>query len=70
MRDWTKFENAEFYRVMEEMSRDEAHKAAVYAMNTLLLHKGIYSPAEFETRVIEYAKKHRKSESHREASPK
>jgi hypothetical protein len=33
---------------LEILSRDEAFKATVSAMNTLLLAKGVYAPEEFE----------------------
>ncbi len=32
-----------FEEAMRLASRDEAFKATIYAMNTLLIHKGIYS---------------------------
>jgi len=31
--------------------------ASVYAMNTLLIEKGVYSKAEFEARFVEWMKK-------------
>jgi hypothetical protein len=37
-----------FDEAMERLSRDERFRATVYAMNTLLVQKGIYSPEEFE----------------------
>ena len=42
---------------MQRASRDEAFKAAVYAMNTLLIHKGIYTQEEFEQLFVEWVKK-------------
>ncbi|MGH9815008.1 MAG: hypothetical protein ACRD6I_02925 [Candidatus Acidiferrales bacterium] len=41
-------------------SRDEAFKATIYAMNTLLIHKGIYSKAEFESLFVEWISKEQK----------
>jgi hypothetical protein len=38
-------------------SRDERFMAAVYAMNTLLIHKGIYSQKEFEGLFVEWMNK-------------
>ena len=38
-------------------SRDEAFKATVYAMNTLLVHKGIYSQDEFQKVFVEWVEK-------------
>jgi hypothetical protein len=39
-------------------SRDERFMATVYAMNTLLIHKGIYTRDEFEALFAEWMKKH------------
>ena len=38
-------------------SRDEGFKATVYAMNTLLIHKGIYTQEEFQTLFVEWVEK-------------
>jgi hypothetical protein len=38
-------------------SRDEAFKATVYAMNTLLVHKGIYAQDEFQKVFVEWVEK-------------
>ena len=38
-------------------SRDEAFKATVYAMNTLLVQKGIYTPDEFQKFFVEWMEK-------------
>jgi hypothetical protein len=37
------------------MGQDESFRATVYAMNTLLISKGIYSAEEFQTLFIEHA---------------
>jgi len=42
---------------MEKLSRDERFRATVYAMNTLLVQKGIYSPEEFEFQFRQFAQK-------------
>lgn len=50
-----------FEEAFELMGRDEAFRATVYAMNTLLIGKGIYKSDEFEKLFIEHAinfKKH------------
>lgn len=47
----------EFMEVLNAMDRDDRFRATVYAMNTLLIHKKVYSPAEFEERFLEYAAK-------------
>ena len=41
-------------------SRDESFKATVYAMNTLLIHKGIYSKEEFEQLFTEWVRKEKR----------
>jgi len=46
-----------YEQAMKVASRDEAFKAAVYAMNTLLIHKGIYTQQEFERLFVEWVKK-------------
>jgi len=38
-------------------SRDEGFKATVYAMNTLLIHKGIYTQEEFQALFVEWVEK-------------
>ncbi len=49
-----------FEDAMEVLSRDERFKATVYAMNTLLVEKGIYSPEEFEFHFRQWAQKVKK----------
>ncbi len=38
-------------------SRDEAFKATIYAMNTLLIHRGIYTQEEFQQLFVEWVRK-------------
>jgi len=47
-----------FDELLQLASRDERFMATVYAMNTLLIHKGIYTKDEFETLFAEWMKKH------------
>ncbi len=49
-----------FEEAMELLSRDDRFKATVYAMNTLLVEKGIYSPEEFEFHFRQWAQKFKK----------
>jgi len=42
------------------LSREEKFMATVYAMNTLLIHKGIYSGEEFDALFISWAKAQQK----------
>ncbi len=46
-----------FEEAMEKLSREERFRATVYAMNTLLVQKGIYSPEEFESQFRQFAQK-------------
>ena len=46
-----------FDEAMKMLSRDERFRATVYAMNTLLVQKGIYSPEEFEVQFRQFAQK-------------
>ncbi|MFB3923403.1 MAG: hypothetical protein ACE145_16910 [Terriglobia bacterium] len=46
-----------FQEAIETLSRDERFKATVYAMNSLLIQKGVYSRAEFEKLFREWAEK-------------
>ena len=51
---------ASFDDAIEQLSRDDRFRAAVYAMNTLLVQKGIYSPEEFEFHFCQFAQKNNK----------
>lgn len=46
-----------FDDAMEQLSLEERFRATVYAMNTLLVQKGIYSPGEFEFHFRQFAQK-------------
>jgi hypothetical protein len=46
-----------FREAMDRLSRDDRFRATVYAMNTLLVQKGIYSPEEFEFQFRQFAEK-------------
>ena len=50
-----------YEEAIETLSANERFRATVYAMNTLLVQKGIYSPTEFEFQFRQWAQKHRKS---------
>jgi len=49
-----------FNDAMEKLSRDDRFRATVYAMNTLLVQKGVYSPEEFEFQFRQFAQKNLK----------
>jgi hypothetical protein len=44
-----------FNEAIDLLGRDEAFRATVYAMNTLLIQKGVYSAKEFEALFCEHA---------------
>jgi hypothetical protein len=46
-----------FEEALALASRDEGFKATVYAMNTLLIHKGIYTREEFQSLFVEWVEK-------------
>jgi hypothetical protein len=46
-----------FDEAMEMLSREERFRATIYAINTLLVQKGIYSPEEFELQFRQFAQK-------------
>ncbi len=46
-----------FDEAMQRLSREERFRATIYAMNTLLVQKGIYSPEEFEFQFRQFAEK-------------
>jgi len=50
-----------YEKALEIMSRDDRFKATVYAMNTLLIHKGIYTQEEFQHLFVEWASKQGKN---------
>ena len=49
-----------FEEAMDKLSREDRFRATVYAMNTLLVQKGIYSPDEFEFQFRQFAHKNLK----------
>jgi TPP-dependent indolepyruvate ferredoxin oxidoreductase alpha subunit len=55
-----------FEEAMQIAGRDERFMATVYAMNTLLIHKGIYTAAEFEQLFAEWIRKEEKKKSRNE----
>jgi hypothetical protein len=46
-----------FDQAIETLSRDERFKATVYAMNSLLIQKSVYTQQEFEKLFVEWAQK-------------
>jgi hypothetical protein len=46
-----------FEEALAMASRDEGFRATVYAMNTLLIHKGVYTQEEFQKLFVEWVEK-------------
>ena len=46
-----------YEEALDILSRDDRFKATIYAMNTLLIHKGIYTQEEFQQLFVEWAVK-------------
>ena len=57
-----------FDEAVELASRDERFMATVYAMNTLLIQKGIYTEKEFRSLFVEWVKKEQRKTSLQEQS--
>jgi hypothetical protein len=53
-----------FEQALDLVSRDERFMATVYAMNTLLIHKGVYTQGEFESLFTEWVKKEERKKHH------
>jgi len=52
-----------FEEALAAASRDEGFKATVYAMNTLLIHKGVYTQDEFQALFVEWVEKEQRRKS-------
>lgn len=52
-----------FEEALKVASRDERFMATVYAMNTLLIHKGVYTAEEFERIFVEWVNKEEKKKA-------
>jgi hypothetical protein len=52
-----------FEEALAVASLDEGFKATVYAMNTLLIHKGIYTQEEFQALFVEWVEKEQRRKS-------
>ena len=50
--------NVSFEEALELADKDERFRATVYAINTLLVHKGVYTHEEFEAAFVEWVSKH------------
>jgi hypothetical protein len=61
---WRIMVGMSFEEALALASRDEGFKATVYAMNTLLMHKGIYTQEEFRALFVEWVEKEQKRKAH------
>ena len=52
-----------FEEALALASRDDGFKATVYAMNTLLIAKGLYTQAEFQALFVEWVEKEQRRKS-------
>jgi hypothetical protein len=52
-----------FEEALALASREEGFRATVYAMNTLLVHKGIYTREEFQALFVEWVEKEKRRET-------
>ena len=52
-----------YEEALKAASRDERFMATVYAMNTLLIHKGIYTHEEFQQLFTEWVRKEEKQKA-------
>jgi len=52
-----------YEQALDSLTRDQRFKATVYAMNTLLIDKGIYTHDEFQKFFVEWALKEQNKSS-------
>jgi len=57
-----------YEEAVERASRDDAFKATVYAMNTLLIHKGIYTANEYRQLFVEWVEKEERKKERRDTT--
>ncbi|MBZ5512085.1 MAG: hypothetical protein LAN70_13075 [Acidobacteriia bacterium] len=55
-----------FEEALQASTRDEGFKATIYAMNSLLMQKGIYTQEEFQNLFVEWVEKEQRK---RETAP-
>ena len=59
----------DFNEALNSLSRDERFKAAVSAMNTLLIQKGVYTQGEFEIYFCQWAEDERRKDLRGNCAP-
>jgi len=52
-----------YEKALNLLTRDDRFRATIYAMNSLLIHKGIYTQEEFQQLFVEWASKQLKGAS-------
>jgi len=52
-----------FEEALNLLTRDERFQATIYAMNSLLISKGVYTREEFQALVMEWAAKETRKKS-------
>jgi hypothetical protein len=57
-----------FEEALAAASRDEGFKATVYAVNTLLIRKGVYTQQEFQSFFVEWVEKELRRKQQDDAS--
>jgi hypothetical protein len=57
-----------FDEALKIASRDEKFMASVYAMNSLLIHKGVYTAEEFEATFVEWVTKEQRKKTRHTAA--
>jgi len=57
-----------YEEALQIASRDEGFMATVYAMNTLLIHKGIYTSEEFQQLFMEWVGKEQRKKARAKTS--
>jgi hypothetical protein len=55
----------DYEEALERLSEDEAFRATIYAMNTLLIQKGFYSAEEFRFQFRQSAQKQLRKKANR-----
>ena len=58
-----------YEEALRAASREERFMATIYAMNTLLIHKGVYTHEEFQRLFTEWVGKEEKKKSEAPTAP-
>lgn len=58
-----------FEETLDLLTKDERFRATIYAMNSLLIHKGVYTQKEFQVLFQEWAAKETRKKSRSSHQP-